>query len=86
MKTFQLTISSPDGALFSGPVGRITLRGAEGELAVMAGHVPFITSVKPGDCVLHMEDESVKRGRTEGGLLTVTHESVTLLTAALEWH
>ena len=85
MKTFLLTISSPDGALFSGQVARITLRGAEGDLAVMAGHVPFITSVQAGDCVLHMEDESVKRGKMEGGLLTVTRESVTLLTAAFKW-
>ena len=86
MKTFLLTISSPDGALFSGQVARITLRGAEGDLAVMAGHVPFITSVQAGDCVLHMENETVKHAKIEGGLLTVTHESVTLLTAALEWN
>ena len=86
MKTFLLTISSPDGALFAGQVARITLRGAEGDLAVMAGHVPFITSVQAGDCLLHLEDGSVKSAKTEGGLLTVTHESVTLLTAALQWN
>ena len=85
MKTFLLNISSPDGCLFTGQVTRITLRGAEGDLAVMAGHVPFITSVQAGDCVVHLEDETVKKARTEGGLLTVTHESVTLLTSSISW-
>ena len=47
MNTFQLNISSPDGKIFEGAVARITVRGAEGDLAVMAGHVPFITSVRP---------------------------------------
>lgn len=86
MKTFPLTIASPDGKLFSGQAARITLRGAEGDLAVMVGHVPFITSVQPGDCLVHLEDGSTKTGKVEGGLLTVTHDSVTLLTAALHWN
>lgn len=86
MNTYQLTISSPDGCLFSGEVAWITLRGAEGDLAVMAGHVPFITSVQQGDCALHMADGTVRQAKTEGGLLTVTHEAVTFLTAGFNWN
>lgn len=85
MNTFLLNISSPDGNIFSGQVARITVRGTEGDLAVMAGHVPFITSVRPGDCVVLLEDGSVKQAHTEGGLLTVTKEAVTFLTSALDW-
>lgn len=85
MKTYLLTISSPDGCLYTGQVARITLRGAEGDLAVMAGHVPFITSVQPGDCLVHMEDGTIKNAKMEGGLLTVTHDAVTLLTTAFQW-
>ena len=85
MNTFLLNISSPDGKVFEGSVARITVRGAEGDLAVMAGHVPFMTSVMPGECVLHMEDGSIRRGHTEGGLLTVAREGVTFLTSALSW-
>lgn len=83
MSAFMLSISSPDGNLFSGNAERITVRGAEGDLAVLAGHIPFITTVKPGDCVLHLEDGSIRRGRTEGGLLTVGREDVTFLTIGL---
>jgi len=85
MSSFMLNISSPDGNIFSGNAERITVRGSEGDLAVLAGHIPFITSVRPGDCVLHMEDGSVRRGHTEGGLLTVGKEDVTFLTVGLSF-
>ena len=85
MNTFLLNISSPDDKVFSGQVARITVRGEMGDLAVMAGHVPFITAVRPGSCVLHLEDGSVKQGQTGGGLLTVAKEEVTFLTSSLDW-
>ena len=50
MKEFRLVISSPDGTIFDRDITNISLRGANGDLAVMAGHIPFITSVKPGEC------------------------------------
>ncbi|MBQ8653483.1 MAG: F0F1 ATP synthase subunit epsilon [Clostridia bacterium] len=86
MNTFQLNISSPDGRIFTGEVSRITVRGAMGDLAVLAGHIPLITSVKAGNCVLQLEDGSVRRGHTGGGMLTVGKGEVTFLTSSLEWY
>lgn len=85
MNTFQLNISSPDGAIYAGRAVRLIVRGTEGELAVLAGHVPFVTTVKAGRCSMLLEDGSVRQGHTEGGLLTVARDGVTLLTSALEW-
>ena len=79
MKTFKLIISSPEGNVFDGEATMLSLRGIEGELAVMAGHVPFTTVIKPCDFRLALSDEDVKTGRTEGGILTVSAESVTFL-------
>jgi len=83
MNTFLLNISSPDGKIFYGEVVSISLRGVEGEFAVMAGHVPFITNVRPGKCILEMKDGTVKNGQTEGGMITVGKEEVTFLTAGV---
>ena len=52
MKTYLLNISSPDGKLFSGEVVSIIVRGVEGEFAVLADHIPFITNVVPGKCII----------------------------------
>ena len=86
MKTFPLIISSPDGDLFRGDAGMLILRGAEGDLAVMAGHVPFVTAVVRGSCVVVTDTEERKEGVIESGLLTVDAEKTTVLTSALTWN
>ena len=83
MSTFPLLISSPDGDLFRGDAEMLILRGTEGDLAVMAGHVPFVTAVVKGSCVIITAEEERKEGVIEDGLLTVDKNRVTVLTSAL---
>lgn len=85
MRTFLLILSSPDGDLFRGDAVKLSLRGAEGDLAVLAGHIPFITAVKPCDCRIELESGDTKIGHTDGGVLTVSAESVTLLSGSFVW-
>ena len=79
MNTFGLIISSPDGNIFEGEAIKLSVRGIEGELAVMAGHIPFITAVKECDCRIELADGTEKTGHTAGGLLNVAKDSVILL-------
>ncbi len=85
MKAFSLKITSPDGNLFVGDALNISLRGTEGELAVMAGHVPFVTSILPCRFRIIQTDETELWGETDGGLLTVSSAGVLFLTGALSW-
>ena len=86
MKTFPWIISSPDGDLYRGDAGMLILRGTEGDLAVMAGHVPFVTAVAKGSCVVITDTEERKEGVIEEGLLTVDAERATVLTSGLTWN
>ena len=86
MKTFPLIISSPDGDLFRGDAEMLILRGTEGDLAVMAGHIPFVTAVVRGSCAVVTGDGERKEGMIEEGLLTVDADRTTVLTSALEWN
>ena len=85
MKPFTLKISSPDGDLFSGKAVKLCVRGTEGDLAVMAGHIPFVSSVKQCDCKIELEDGTERIGSTDGGLLTVSKEKVVLLSGSFTW-
>ena len=85
MKTFPLIISSPDGDLFRGEAEMLLLRGTEGDLAILAGHVPFVTAVLRGRCAVVSESGERKEGTIESGLLTVDREKTTVLTSALAW-
>ena len=85
MSAFSLIISSPDGDLYRGEAEKLILRGAEGDLAVMAGHVPFVTAVRKGRCVVEDSRDGRKQGIIEAGLLAVDREKTTVLTSAIHW-
>ena len=85
MKSYPLSIVTPDGNAYSGQAVSLSVRGLEGDLAVMAGHVPFITSVKPCTLTLETGDGSIHTGRVGVGILTVSPDSVTLLTSHVDW-
>ena len=85
MKTYKLVVASPDGNLYDGQAINLSLRGADGDLAIMAGHTPFITSVKPGKCTIETEDGEIREGAIEGGLLAVSGSEVILLSSGFSW-
>ena len=85
MATFQLTVSSPDGHLFQGDATALMVRGTEGDLAVLAGHIPFITAVVACDCRIQLPDGTERTGHTDGDLLTVNSDAVTLLSGSFRW-
>ena len=85
MRTFSLKISTPDGNIYSGQAVKLDVRGIGGELAVMAGHVPFMTAVKPGHCEVLLEDGNVRGGEIDGGILNVSADLTTLLAAGVRW-
>ena len=85
MKTYRLVISSPDGDLYNGEAVSFSARGVEGELAILADHVPFVTAIKAGKCVVELENEIKKEARTDGGILTVSKEKTVFLSGTFEW-
>ena len=85
MRTYPLLISSPDGDLFRGNAQMLILRGTEGDLAVMAGHAPFVTGVVRGKCAVVTENGERKNGEIEDGILTVDKDQTTVLTSGIVW-
>ena len=85
MRSFLLKISSPEGDVFCDNAVKLCVRGTEGDLAVMAGHVTFVSYVKPCNCKIELEDGSEKIGHTQGGVLTVSKEKVILLSGMFTW-
>ena len=86
MNSYRLKISTPDGNVFEDEVVKFDVRGLEGDLAVMAGHIPFVSYVKSCDCRIELEDGTEKIGHTDGGVLTVSKEKVILLSGSFSWN
>ncbi len=85
MKTFHLTVATPDGNVFSGEIVKLDVRGTEGELAVMAGHVPFVTSLVNSPCAVWPDENTKKTATVNGGLLSVGADEVTLLAGSFRF-
>jgi len=85
MSTYKLKISTPEGYIYNGDAQRLIVRGVEGDLAIMAGHVPFTTVIKEGNYSLLFGDGHEINGKIGGGILNVTSEETILLAGSIEW-
>ena len=69
---------SPERLLMSADADMVTVPGAEGDFGVMAGHAPFMTTLRPG--VVDVQDgREETRLFVRGGFAEVNAEGLTLL-------
>ncbi len=85
MKTFKLQIAVPDGVIFDGEATQLSVRGICGELAVLAGHSPFVTALAKGDSRVYLSDGTIKKGYADGGMLMVSKECVRVMALRFNW-
>ena len=83
MNTYKLVLASPDGNLFECEVTMLTVRGALGDLAVLAGHIPVVTAVVPSTGKIVTAEGKTVPFHVEGGILSVSKDCVTLLSGSL---
>ncbi len=80
----RVRIVTPTKELYNDEATMVIMRGSEGDLGVLKGHQPFITTLDYG--VL-----KIKNGEEElvstlfGGFVDVTPDLVTILTDSAEW-
>ncbi len=55
MATFQFNLVSPEKLLFTGEVTQVDVPGAEGDFGVLAGHAPFVTTLRPGILTMYRD-------------------------------
>lgn len=85
MNTFKFIISTPEGKAFEDEILEVSLRGKDGNLSILVGHIPFVTLVVPCLCVLTLKDGSQKKGRIKSGILSVGTEESVLATSGFEF-
>ncbi|AUH69460.1 MULTISPECIES: F0F1 ATP synthase subunit epsilon [Gordonia] len=79
-KTFRLEVVSPDSELYSGDATFLVAQTTVGELGILASHAPMLAELAPGGCVVVTESGGNRTAfAVQGGFLSVTGESVTVL-------
>ena len=74
----HFSLVSPERELFAGAVDQVDAPGSEGDFGVLAGHAPFMTTLKEGR-VKAYDDGDVKVFDVRGGFADVTPEGLTIL-------
>ena len=74
----HFSLVSPERELFSGEVDQVDAPGSEGDFGVLAGHAPFMTTLKTGR-VKVFNDGRTQVFDVEGGFADVTPEGLTIL-------
>jgi F-type H+-transporting ATPase subunit epsilon len=74
---------SPEKLVFSGDVEQVDVPGAEGDFGVLAGHAPFVTTLRPGILNVHAATGEQKIV-VLGGFAEVSTDGLTVLADVAE--
>ena len=84
--SFQLSVITPEREFFKGEVESLTVETVDGQLCVLASHVPMATALSVGIMKIKKSDgETVEATHTEGFLEVRPRNIVTMLVQACEW-
>lgn len=82
-KTFELKIVTPEKVLYRDTIESVSVMTADGEITVLANHLPIISAIVPGELRIKKNGETSFFSVTRG-VLEMDGKTVTLLTDAAE--
>ncbi|MBS9477526.1 F0F1 ATP synthase subunit epsilon [Ancylobacter radicis] len=78
MATFPFELVSPERLVFSGAVSEVIVPGTEGEFGILAGHAPFVSTLKPGILTIKGEG-AAKKLFVRGGFAEANPQGLSVL-------
>lgn len=85
MSTYRLRIITPERVFFDGEVNRIVLKGAEGDMAILANHTPLMTTLALSELTLYSDPKTTRTATLLGGFAKIETDNVVILADAAEW-
>lgn len=79
----KVDIVTPEKMLYSGEVEMITLPGTNGQMGILRGHAPLLSTLDIGEIVLHRREGNDYLA-VSGGVVEVRPDKVTILADVAE--
>jgi F-type H+-transporting ATPase subunit epsilon len=80
MADLHFELVTPDRMVTSGDVYMVVIPGTEGESGIMAGHAPYMTTLKNGDIAIYRsQGAQPERINVTGGFAEVSEKGLTVL-------
>jgi len=80
----QVDIVTPERMLISDEVDMVTLPGTDGQMGILGGHAPLLSTLDIGEIVLHRGNE-LEYLAVAGGVVEVRPDKVTVLADVAEY-
>ena len=68
---FEVSLVTPDGAVFDGEAEMVVVPGAAGEIGVLARHAPLVATLKAGSTRVYVDQNDVVEFATGPGFFKV---------------
>jgi F-type H+-transporting ATPase subunit epsilon len=81
----ELTVVTPEGEAFHGPVQSVVLPGVEGDFGVLEGHEPFLSALRIGRLELTGEDGRKRLACTSRGFAEIHGDAVSVMVGTCEF-
>lgn len=80
MPDLHFELVTPERLIRSEDVHMVVVPGSEGEFGVLAGHAPFMTTIRDGDIAIYRSaGTEPERIAVEGGFAEVNEKGLTVL-------
>ncbi len=79
----EVSIVSPEEELFTGEAEFIRAKTVEGDIGILAGHVPLLAQLVPCEVKVRISGGSEESFRIDGGFMTVKEDKVIILAEEL---
>ena len=76
---FELSVLTPERAVFEGRVEYVQVPGSEGYLGVLAGHAALVTELAAGVLTVRQPGGDERRWQVSGGFFEVSDDRATVL-------
>ena len=85
MPDLRFELVTPERQVLAADVHMVVVPGSEGEFGVMAGHAPFMTTLRDGElAVYRTAGAAPERVRVSGGFAEVGANGLTVLAESVE--
>ena len=83
MAQLEVELVAANGKIWEGSARQVSVRGVEGELGILPGHVPMLTALAEGKIRIDGEGGG-KTIEVGGGFLSVDRDRVTIVTDSVK--
>ena len=83
MKTIQVSVVTPDGAVVETDVEMVSVKAVSGELGILPGHIPLVAPLTIS-AVRLKNSNNTEKVAVSGGFVEVRPDKVTILAQAAE--